>query len=91
MAGALELAALLIGPADPAAAATLYGAAEAVRTALGEPANPAGILAGRIEECRRRIAEDLDADDLEAALRRGRAMAIEDAIASALGGLSLMA
>jgi hypothetical protein len=58
-----------------------------VRTALGEPANPAGMLAGRIDECRRRIAEDLGAEDLEGALRRGRAMAFDDAIAGALDRL----
>jgi hypothetical protein len=59
--GPLGLAALAIGPGDPAAEATLFGATDAVRTALGEPANPAGMLAGRIDECRRRIADELGA------------------------------
>jgi predicted ATPase/DNA-binding SARP family transcriptional activator len=88
---ALELAALVIGAGDPALAAAMLGAAEAVRTALGEPANPTGILAGRIEECRRRIAEHLGTEDPAGALRRDRAMAIDDALAGALDRLLLKA
>jgi tetratricopeptide (TPR) repeat protein len=88
VAEALELAAVVIGPDDPARAAAMFGAGEAVRAALGEPANPVGIVTGRINECRRRIAEEIVAEDLEDALRRGRAMAIDDAIAGALDGLS---
>ncbi len=91
VAEALELTALVIGASDPAAAALALGAAEAVRTALGEPANPGGILARRIEDCRRRIVENRSAEDLEGALRRGGAMAIDDAIGSALDRLSLRA
>jgi predicted ATPase/DNA-binding SARP family transcriptional activator len=89
VARALELAALLIGASDRAAARSLFTAADAVRTALREPANPAWILGGRIEDCRRRIADELGGDALGGAVGPGRAMTIDDAIASALAGLSV--
>lgn len=88
VAEALELAALLFGPDDPVASATMFGAAESLRMALGEPANPAGILAGRIAECRRRLVEDLSAEDLSGALRQGLAMPIDEALARAVDALS---
>jgi predicted ATPase/class 3 adenylate cyclase len=91
VAEALELAALLIATSDPTAAATMLGAAEALRSALGEPANPAGVLASRIEECRRRIADHLGPSGLDRALREGRSMATDDAIARAREGISVPA
>ncbi len=82
---ALELSAIVLAPERPEAAATLLGAAIALRGLLREEEGVLAVLARRLHDCRDQVHAALGPAEAEACERRGATMHLADVLALARG------
>jgi predicted ATPase/DNA-binding SARP family transcriptional activator len=87
VAEAEELAAIVLAEDQPETAAVAVGAAERLRSALGEPAGPAFVLAGALEAAVDGIGAALGPAELSSRRARGAALPVDEALAMLATGL----
>jgi ATP/maltotriose-dependent transcriptional regulator MalT len=80
VAEAYELAAIVFGNDQPETAAIALGAADRLRTALGEPAGPAFLLGPALEAAGEHVVSALGPDEFAAQKATGAGLPIDEAL-----------